>query len=161
MYWDYWTTSDPSPLLVARGCSPVVTYDERWDGEWSGELSEVTRATLERFARPAKLEETLTSEYMTTYRKYLGEQFPKYVRAFPYLEYYLDKGRVVYGAPTCSGNHSYWHTLPDIPRYVENIKTFADRCIESGAAGVVTTAWYNRSPEFLYAGLLATAEFTW
>jgi len=121
MYWDYWTTADPSPLLVARGFSPVVTYDERWQDEWAGELSDVTRRTLQQFARPSALAETLSEEYLATYRRYLGEQFPKYVRAFPYLEYYQDQGRVVYGAPTCSGNHSYWYTLPDLPRHGENI----------------------------------------
>ncbi|MGD9495368.1 MAG: family 20 glycosylhydrolase [Armatimonadota bacterium] len=160
MYWDYWTTQDPSPLLVARGSGSVV-YDERWDGEWAGELSDVTRRTLDRFARPARLDQDLTKAYLAVYRDYLGEAFPRYVRAFPYLEYYQDRGRVVYGAPTCSGNHSFWHTLPDLPRHGDNIKVFADRCIEAGAAGLITTAWYNRSPELLHFGIVATAQFTW
>jgi len=161
MYWDYWTTCDPSPLLVARGNSPVVVYDRRWEGEWAGELSEVTARTLQRFARPIDMEHDLSSEYLAAYRQYLGDQFPKAVRAMPYLEYFLDRGRRVYGAPTCSGNHSNWYTLPDLPRHGENIKTCADRCIEAEAAGMITTAWYNRSPEFLHWGILTTAEFTW
>lgn len=160
MYWDYWTTQDPSPLLVARGSGSVV-YDERWDEEWTGELTEVTRNTLERFARPVRLDEDLTEEYLAVYRQYLGDLFPKYVRALPYYEYYQDHGRVVYGAPTCSGNHSFWHTLPDIPRHGDNIKVHADRCIETGAAGMITSAWYNRSPELLHFGIVATAQFTW
>jgi len=160
MYWDYWTTCSPSPLLVARGSGSVV-YDERWDSEWAGELSDVTANTLKRFARPVRLDRDLTDEYLAAYRPYLGDQFPKYVPAFPYLEYYWDRGRTVYGAPTCSGNHSYWHSLPDLPRYGENIKTFADRCIHTQAAGLVTTAWYNRTPELLHHGIIATAEFTW
>ncbi len=131
MYWDYWTTCDPSPLLVARGSGSVV-YDERWDTEWVGELSEVTRKTLDQFARPVRLDRDLTEEYLAVYRDYLGEHLPKYVRGFPYLEYYQDRGRTVYGGPTCSG-----------------------------AAGMITTAWYNRSPEMLHYGIIATAEFTW
>jgi hypothetical protein len=160
MYWDYWTTQDPSPLLVARGSGSVV-YDERWNSEWEDELSEVTRKALNRFARPIRMDQDLTEEYLSVYRKYLGDQVPKYVRALPYIEYYQDRGRVVYGAPTCSGNHSYWHTLPDIPRHGDNMKTFADRCIEANAEGMITTAWYNRSPELLHFGIVATAEFTW
>ena len=160
MYWDYWTTQDPSPLLVARGSGSVV-YDGRWDTEWTHGASEVTRRTLERFARPARLDQDLTEAYLAIYREYLGDDLPRYVRALPYLEYYRDRGRVVYGAPTCSGNHSFWHTLPDLPRHGDNIKVFADRCIEAGAAGLVTTAWYNRSPELLHFGIVATAQFTW
>ena len=128
MYWDYWTTQDPSPLLVARGSGSVV-YDERWDTEWTGGLSEVTRRTLERFARPVRLDQDLTEAYLEVYRDYLGHDLPRYVRALPYLEYYQDRGRTVYGAPTCSGNHSFWHTLPDLPRHGDNIKVCADRCI--------------------------------
>lgn len=162
MYWDYWTTQDPSPLLVSRGSDAgAVVYDERWDSDWQGELPDVTRNTIHRFARACRLDEDLGEGYLSVYRKYLGEQFPKYVRALPYLEYYQDRGRTVYGAPTCSGNHSYWHTLPDIPRHGDNMKTFADRCVEAGAEGMITTAWYNRSPELLHFGIVATAEFTW
>lgn len=160
MYWDYWTTCDPSPLLVARG-SGSVCYDERWDAEWAAELSDVTRHTLDHFARPVRLDRDLTDQYLAAYRDYLGDELPKYVRAFPYLEYYQDRGRTVFGGPTCSGNRSRWHTLPDLPRFGENIKTFADRCIEAEAAGLITTAWYNHSPELLHYGIITTAEFTW
>ncbi len=162
MYWDYWTTQNPSPLLVARGSNAgAVVYDERWNSEWAGELPEITRRTLDRFARPANLESDLGEAYLDTYREYLGDQFPRHVPAMPYIEYYQARGRVVYGAPTCSGNHSFWHTLPDLQRHVENIKTFADRCIETRAAGMITSAWYNRSPELLHLGIVATAEFSW
>lgn len=160
MYWDYWTTQDPSPLLVARGSGSVV-YDERWDTDWQGELPETTRRTLDRFARPVRLDRDLTDAYLAVYRDYLGDRFPRFVRAFPYLEYYQDRGRTVYGAPTCSGNHSFWHELPDIPRYGENIRAFAQRCVEADAAGLITSAWYNRSPELLHFGIVATAQFTW
>ena len=161
MYWDYWTTCDPSPLLIARGCSPVVTYDARWDTDWASEGSDVTRKTMKAFGRPSVLEKALTPAYKEAYGNYLGHEYPKYVRGFPYLDYYQDKGRTVYGAPTCSGNHTFWHDLPDLPRHGENIKAFADRCIGAGAAGMVATAWYNRSPEFLHWGILTTAAFTW
>ncbi len=161
MYWDYWTTSDPSPLLVARGNSPTVVYNRAWDDEWAAELSDVTRATISRFAQPIDPDADLSSEYLAAYRHCLGDAFPKAARAFPYLEHFQQAGRVVYGAPSCSGNHSFWHTLPDLPRHGENIKTFADRCIEAKAAGMITSAWYNTSPDFLHWGILTTAEFTW
>jgi hypothetical protein len=80
-----------------------VVYDERWDSEWEGELPGTTRRTLDRFARPVRLDADLTEEYLGVYRGYLGEDFPKYVRAFPYLEYYQERGRVVYGAPNLLG----------------------------------------------------------
>jgi hypothetical protein len=41
------------------------------------------------------------------------------------------------------------------------MKTVADRCIEAEAAGMITSAWYNRSPELMHLGIVATAEFTW
>jgi hypothetical protein len=164
VYWDYWTTCCPSPLLVARydraGKSHVVC-DARWKDEWHAELSTVTARTVAHFARPVQLETDLTANYMQVYGKYLGAQFPKFVRAFPYLEYYQDKGRKVIGAPTCSGNQSMWHGMPDFPRFGENIHCFAERCVEATAGGLITTAWYNRVPEILYSGLVTTAEFAW
>ena len=169
MYWDYWTTSHPSPLIVAReqkarhprqGVEKSM-YDQRWNREWAGELSDVTRAMLRHYASAVDLAESLDEPFMKEFGSYLGEYFPKYVPAFPYLQYYLDKGRTVIGAPTCSGNRSTWNGLPDFPRFAQNIKTFADRCIETKAEGMLTTAWYNRIPEVLVQGMILTAEFTW
>jgi hypothetical protein len=169
MYWDYWTTQHPSPLLVAREQAAnrprpghwTLMYDRRWLGQWAGELPDVTRSTLAYFGCAVDLAEALDPPFRSEFSRYLGPLFPKAVNAFPYLEYYQDKGRTVLGAPTCSGNQSVWHGLPDFPRFAANIKTFADRCIATGAPGLVTTAWYNRIPEMLVQGMILTSSFTW
>lgn len=165
MYWDYWTTQSPSPLLVARynptGGKGVIVYDGRWLDEWAGELPEVTSKTLATFAEPVNLEERLGPEFMRVYGAYLGNQLPRFVPAFPYLEWYRAAGRHVIGAPAGASNTSEWLDLPDFPRYAHNIKTFAERCVEAGADGIVTTAWYNFPPEAFYFSLLATAQYTW
>jgi hypothetical protein len=164
MYWDYWTTQSPSPLLIARyhreGKSASV-YDEGWQTQWKRELSDVTASTLESFATPVPLLADLGEQFLAVYGSYLGDQMPKCVRAFPYLEYYQDHGRRVICGPTCSGNTSRWLDLPDFPRYGCNIRTFADRCQQASAEGLITTSWYNRAPEVLDFGLLATAQATW
>jgi hypothetical protein len=165
MYWDYWTTQSPSPMIVARynpkQLPGIIVHDARWDTEWKAELPTVTAEALRFFSHPTGMEGRLEEEFVRVFGDYLGDQMPKYVRAFPYLEFYQDRGRKVIGAPTCSGNTSDWLTLPDFPRYGHNIATIAQRCMEAKAEGVVTTAWYNRAPEVLYQGLLATAQFTW
>ena len=161
MYWDYWTTSSPSPVVVIRYDMHGLYYDNNWNAEWRHELSDATRSALDFFGHPVSMADEITPEVHRVYGKYFGGQLPKFVRAFPYLEYYQEHGRRVIGGPTCSGNTSDWHALPDFPRYGANIKAFADRCIEAGAQGIVTTAWYNRPPEILYHGLLSTAQFTW
>jgi len=138
-YWDYWTTSSPSPLLVARynpeRSRGVVVYDERWQKEWKQELSDVTAKAVAEFAQPVSMEKDLGEQFLQVFGGYLGDQLPKYVRAFPYLEYYQAHGRHVICSPTCSGNTSDWLSLPDFPRYGANIRSFADRCIEAGAEG--------------------------
>ena len=165
MYWDYWTTQSPSPLIVARynpdDLSGVVVYDSRWQKDWKSELSEVTASAMKNFARSVDLEERLGGNFSRVFGPYLGDELPKYVRAFPYLEYYLASGRQVIGAPAGASNTSDWLGLPDYPRYTHNIKTFAERSVESGAEGIVTTAWYNFPYEALYPSLLATAHFAW
>jgi hypothetical protein len=165
MYWDYWTTQSPSPLIVARynpdNLPGVVVYDTGWQEEWNNELPEVTANTMKIFARPVDLGKRLGGAFARVFGPYLGGEMPKYVRAFPYLEYYLASGRKVLGAPAGASNTSDWLSLPDYPRYTHNIKTFAERCLESGAAGLVTTAWYNFPYEALYPSLLATAQFAW
>ena len=164
MYWDYWTTQSPSPLIVARynpNDLAHVVYDKRWRDEWKGELSEVTANTLKVFARPVDLQTRLDADFHRVFGSYLGNELPKFVRAFPYLEYYRASGRKVFGAPAGASNTSEWLGLPDYPRYAHNIKTFADRCLEAGAEGIVTTAWYNFPYEALLPGLLATAQFAW
>jgi len=165
MYWDYWTTQSPSPLIVARynpdNLPGVVVYDAGWQQEWKNELSEVTANTIKIFARPVDLRKRLGGDFSRVFGAYLGDEMPKYVRALPYLEYYLASGRTVIGAPAGASNTSDWLSLPDYPRYTHNIKTAAERCLEAGAKGIVTTAWYNFPYEALYPSLLATAQFAW
>lgn len=165
MYWDYWTTQSPSPLIVARynpdNLPGVVAYDTRWQEDWKSELSEVTAGAMKNFARSVDLDKRLGGDFSRVFGSYLGDELPKYVRAFPYLEYYLASGRQVIGAPAGAANTSNWLSLPDYPRYAHNIKTFAERVHEAGAEGIVTTAWYNFPYEALYPSLLATAQFAW
>ena len=116
---------------------------------------------MKSFARPVDLEKRLGGDISRVFGPYLGDELPKYVRAFPYLEYYLASGRQVIGAPAGASNTSDWLSLPDHPRYAHNIKAFAECCMEAGAEGIVTTAWYNFPFEALYPSLLATAQFAW
>ena len=169
MYWDYWTTCDPSPLIVARSQAdrdglPVdrcLMYDQHWGMGGGAGLSDVTRATLKAFGRPVDLTRSLDATFLNEFGSCLGDGMPRQIRAFPYLEYYRDHGRQVFCGPTCSGNHSKWNDLPDFPRFGDNIKTFADRCIQAGTPGLITTCWYNRVPEMLSHGMLLTSQFTW
>lgn len=164
MYWDYWTTQSPSPLVVARynpNNLAHVVYDKRWLDEWKQELPDVAAETLRVFGKPKDLQQRLDAEFLRVFGSYLGNELPKFIRAFPYLEYYRDSGRKVFGAPAGASNTSEWLGLPDFPRYTHNIKTFADRCEEAGTEGIVTTAWYNFPYEALYPSLLATAQFAW
>ncbi|MDQ1329632.1 MAG: Beta-N-acetylhexosaminidase, partial [Candidatus Poribacteria bacterium] len=63
MYWDYWTTQSPSPLIVARynpdSLQGVVVYDNKWQNDWKNELSEVTASTMRVFAESVDLEKRL------------------------------------------------------------------------------------------------------
>jgi hypothetical protein len=165
MYWDYWTTQSPSPLIVARynpdNLPGVVVYDGKWQSDWKSELSEVTANTMKIFAESVDLEKRLGGDFSRVFGQYLGNELPKYVRSFPYLEYYLASGRKVIGAPAGGSNTSDWLGLPDYPRYTHNIKAFAERSLKAGAEGIVTTAWYNFPYEALYPSLLATAQFAW
>lgn len=67
--------------------------------DWKNELSEVTTNTMEIFARPVELGKRLGGNFSRVFGSYLGDELPKYVRAFPYLEHYLASGRPVIGAP--------------------------------------------------------------
>jgi len=119
---------------------------------------------LERASRwrARSFEEDLGPKYLSYFKKYLGAGFPKYMKAFPYIEFYQDSGFQVIAAPTAIGNGELWHGLPNFVRFVPNIQAFARRCIENGKVpGMITTAWYDYPPEILYLGLIATAKFTW
>ena len=164
MYWDYWTCTNPTPYLTARHGRPVSqcqVYDSRWDTEWRNELDDVTAAMLKGFCRGVNLPEELGPDFLAHFSKYLGPGFPKQLTAFPFLEYYQEHGRKVFCAPSCSGNTTKWHGLPDFPRYAANIGTFAERAIAVKSEGLITTAWYNWPREVIAHGILLTGCCTW
>lgn len=161
MYWDYWTTCDPSALFVARPAGMGVVTDSGWNEQWQDELGETEARTVRRFTGPVDLAKELSPEFQSKFGPYLGPHFPKRIRAFPYLEYYQELGFRVIGAPTGSGNTSTWRQLPDFPRYGENIHTFSKRIHEAGALGLITSAWYPVPFEAWMPGIMFTGQFTW
>lgn len=161
MYWDYWTTGNRSPYFLARPFERGNIYDQRWDSEWRSELSDLEHDVIMNFARSADLEEIVSASGAEHFKKYFGEEFPKRIKGLPYYEYYRDLGFKVIGAPTTLGNGDNFHTLPNYWRFVPNIRTHCERSIESGAEGVITTAWYNYAPLVFHFGLAATAQFAW
>ncbi|MBI3945909.1 MAG: family 20 glycosylhydrolase [Armatimonadetes bacterium] len=166
MYWEYWTMADPSPYFVARfrrEKKPVIICDERWGREWPLEpLPEVQRRAMDYFARPVPLPENLGEEFLARYGAYLGPDFPKFIRPFPYLEYYQDQGFDVLAAPAATGTLQKVFGLPHLELFFRNIHAFAARCRENGKSlGMVTTSWYPFPPELLHESVAVTGQFTW
>ncbi len=163
VYWDYWTTADPSPLLVARGGYDwAVVRDQSWDDSNFEGLTDVQREIFKVFGKACKLDGgDLNPEYLERYRSYLGEQFPKYIRAFPYLEYYRDQGFKVIAMPTALGNTDNYLGAPNQARFTANISTFAKRSLETGAMGMITSAWFP-FPETAYPfGITLAGLYSW
>jgi hypothetical protein len=164
LYWDYWTVSKSTPYFIARydrRGEPVTTHDSRWDDEWNDELDDLERTIMSNFATGVPLEESLGKNFLELYGPYLGDQFPKRIKGFPYIEFYRDKGFKVIGGPTSLGNGDSYHTLPNYWRFIPNIRTICERTMEAGAEGVITTAWYNYHPTMFHLGIGATAQFSW
>ena len=161
MYWEYWTTQNPSATFVGRPDGKGVIMDRRWEAEWANELDPVERRMIEQFAKGIDMETDLSPEFLARFGKYLGKRFPRRVRAFPYLEYYQDLGFQVMGAPAGGSNHSTWRALPDFPRYADNINVFSRRLHEAGALGVVTSAWYDFPLEALVPAIMYTGQWAW
>ncbi|HOJ09684.1 MAG TPA: family 20 glycosylhydrolase [Clostridiales bacterium] len=164
MYWDYWTVSKSSPYFIARydrKGRPVTVCDAGWDNEWKHELTDLERSIMSTFASKVPLKESLSKKFIELYGPYLGNEFPKRIKGYPYLEFFQDKGFKVIGAPTSLGNGDDYNTLPNYWRFIPNIRTAAERCIEANAEGLVTTAWYNYHPVMFHMGLGATAQFSW
>jgi hypothetical protein len=74
--------------------------------------------SMKTFIRPVNLKESLSKKFMDLYGGYFGDEFPKRVKAYPYIEFYMDKGFQVIGAPTCLGNGDDFHTLPNYWRFI-------------------------------------------
>ena len=161
MYWEYWTTQAESAVFVARPEGRGVVVDRRWKDEWAGELDEVERRMIDRFTAPIDFETDFSAEFLARFGPYLGEGFPKRVRAFPYLEYYRDHGFRVIGCGAGGSNYSLWNGLPDFPRYMDNIAAWSRRMAESGCRGVVTSAWYDFPIETLMPGIMCTGQTAW
>jgi len=161
MYWDYWTTHSPSATFVARPDGKGVVVDRRWKSDWAGELDSVEGRMIEHFARPIDFESDLSTQFLAQFGKYLGDQFPKRVRAFPYLEYYQDLGFQVICGPAGGSNQSTWRKLPDWPRYADNINAFSRRAHEANALGVLTTSWYDFPIEAVVPAIMYTGQSAW
>ncbi|MFA7184212.1 MAG: family 20 glycosylhydrolase [Victivallales bacterium] len=163
MYWDYWTTKSRSPILVARGTGYGIVHDKRWDGEWNRELQEPEKTIVEKFSNGIDMQKELTDyEHLKVFGKYLGEDFPKYVNFFPYVEFYKAKGFKIIGAPSTLGNRiDDTFGLPNYNRFLCNIREFSNKCINEKLLGLVTTAWYNFPPEILSLGIMATGQNAW
>ncbi len=163
VYWDYWTTSDPSPLLVARGGHEwAIVRDQSWDDSDFAGLPDVQREIFKTFGKPCRMAEGgLNSDYLERYRPYLGDLFPRYVKAFPYLEYYRDQGFKVIAMPTALGNTDNYLGAPNQARFTANIRTFAQRAREVNAMGMITSAWFP-FPEAAYPfGITLAGLYSW
>lgn len=163
-YWDYWATGETSAFVVARSAQLSRAYDNRWDKEWKGELSDLESETLKRSNSAVNLKKAVGEEFLSTFGKYLGEEFPKRITSFPYLGYYQDKGYKVIGAPACTYVPEYGYRIPNPLAYIQitrNIKAFSDACIKNNARGVITTSWGYLRPEVSNYALLITSRSTW
>ena len=167
MYWDYIAVADPTPVLIPRMAhatgGPRVAHDWSWFlRRRRGRVSDVQADVMRTYSKPARLKSALGAEYVREFGKYLGDGFPQWIRALPYLEYYQDRGHDVITAPTGMGNGDTTGGLPNFARFEDNIRTHAARCKQNGRAlGLITTAWYDVPPEMLHRSLLLTAQLCW
>jgi hypothetical protein len=166
MYWDYWGADGKVPYLVPRyrpaGTREIprcIAYDKRWDGDWSNEPHPLY---MRNFAEPVDLQSDLGEDFLQRFKSYLGAEFPKLINSFPYLQFYIDKGFTVWGAPSCLGEIlDMSDGLENEVRCSANIRGFAHDVQQHGGMGIVTTAWYNVLPEYLYNGIILTAQSAW
>jgi len=166
VYWDYWATAPEMPHLIARyGPAPTYTLDRRWrtDKSWQAEIDDVAQRVLDSFCGEGveDVESTLGEDFMKRYGPYLGQHFPKYFRAFPYLEYYQDKGFRVIGMPTALGETDSFLGLPNFPRCTANIQICCERMAQAKAMGVITSAWYTYPAAMYPMGIPTTAYYAW
>lgn len=166
-YWDYIAVADPSPVLIPRMAhvtgAPRVAHDWSWAvPRRQRVLSDMQRGVINAYSRPSRLKSSLGAEYLGEFGEYLGPDFPKWMKALPYIEYYQAKGFEVITSPTGLGNGDSADGIPNFARFEANIRTHAQRCRENGRAlGIVTTAWYDMPPEILYQPLIQTAIHAW
>ncbi len=163
MYWDYWTTHQPSPIFVARMAGRGIVAEQTWRDSGYAGLEEPERTITRGFARALDVRALMASSPAAQdFVKYLGPEFPRQFTAFPFFDFYRDHGFQVIGAPTTLGNtmdDSFG--LPNFARFRANIREFAHKCKHGGALGMVTSSWYNFPPEILTLGLMDTSQHTW
>ncbi len=161
MYWDYWTTSDPSPFFIARPAALPQTADRSWQESWD-ELDEPERTITRLYGEFTDVEECLKQPCMAPIRPYLGDKTPKWFNAFPFFDFYRDLGFDVFAAPSAFGNTvDDLYGLPNLGRTCKNIRLFAEKCRNSKGLGMITTSWYSFPPETLSIGIIETAQNTW
>ncbi len=163
MYWDYWTTRQPSPIFVARAAGRGIVADQSWrDCDYAG-LEEPEQTITRKFARAMDVQELMNSSPAAqNFVRYLGPGYPRHFTAFPYFDFYREHGFQVIGAPTTLGNtmdDSFG--LPNFARFRANIREFSRKCQLGGALGMITSSWYNFPPEILSLGVLDTGQHTW
>lgn len=166
-YWDYIAVADPTPVLIPRMAhlagAPRVAHDWWWTlPTRRSRLSPVQARVMQSYSSACRLKSSLGRRYIQEFGRYLGDAFPRWIRALPYLEHYQDRGHVVITSPTGMGNGDTADGVPNFDRFEHNIRTHAHRCKHNGQAlGVITTAWYNMPTELLYQPLIRTAQCTW
>lgn len=163
MVWDYWTTSDPSPITVFRPAGRGIVTDKSLAEDGFAKLEQPEKLIAETFARAEDFEELAASnEGSRLFRKSLGGKFPAYCTAFPFVDLYKEKGFTVIGAPTTLGNTvDDIYGLPNFMRFRKNIFAYAQKCKKYSLAGMITTSWYDFAPEILETGLICTANDLW
>lgn len=165
-YWDYIAVADPTPVLIPRmshaAGGPRVAHHWTWLAPWRRRrLGDVQTGVLRTYSQVCNLRSALGRSYLHEFRRYLGNGFPTWIRALPYLEYYRDRGHDVLCCPTGLGNGDTQDGVPNYARFEANIRTHGERAASGGALGAVTTAWYDLPPEVLVQPLIHTAQYTW
>ena len=163
MYWDYRTALDPSPFMIARSEAHGVVCDRCWEGRQPEAGSPLEQAVFEQpQAVMLDLARDLGKDFMEVYAPYLGDDFPRTVRPFPYLEYYGDKGFRVIGAPSVHGS-AMGYVYPQPTLSTANINLFSRRLVEQRADGVVATWWMSEAIPFeaCWYSVVAAAESAW
>ncbi len=163
MVWDYWTTSDPSPITVFRPAERGIVVDKSMAEGNFAKLEQPEKLIAETFARVEEFETLAESnEGSKIFSTYLGKDFPQKCTAFPFVDLYKDKGFTVIGAPTTLGNTvDDIYGLPNFMRFRKNIFAYAQKCKKYSLSGMITTSWYDFPPEILEMGLICTANDLW
>jgi len=165
MYWDYHTGLERNPTLIARSrdCSDGVLYDQGWDSVSREELTDLQQIVLGKYGScGVDLSSELSEEFLFLYGKYLGDEFPKYICPFPYLDFYLDKGFKVIGAPSVHGC-GMGYILPNPVLGSANTSLFSRRLSQQKSEGMITTWWMSEAIPFevcWYATIVA-ADSSW